>query len=173
MVRFWCPIAKMKATDKPLHMLLDLNKNIYFSKSYSRKLFVIKKTQLDFQKNIFKKLFKNNKNFDFWKNHFFDFFEKSMKIENFKILKNRNFEFLKRFCGQKNSTLFSENIFRKKSQSLVFRKSLFRKFLWKLYKNRKFHNFEKPIFSIFWKVVLKIFFWKSSWVFLVTKSFRL
>ena len=45
----------------PLHMLLDLSKNIYFSKSYSRKLFVVKKTQLDFQKNIFKKLFKKSK----------------------------------------------------------------------------------------------------------------
>ena len=53
-VRFWCPIAEMKATVMPLHMLLDLSKNIYFSKSYSRKLFVIKKTQLDFLKIFWK-----------------------------------------------------------------------------------------------------------------------
>ena len=42
-------------------MLLDLDKNIYFSKSYSRKLFVIKKTQLDFFEKYFQKTFQQKK----------------------------------------------------------------------------------------------------------------
>ena len=93
LVRFWCPIAKMKATDKPLHMLLDLSKNIYFSKSYSRKLFVVKKTQLDFQKKIFSKKIKNNQNFDFSKITFSIFLLK--REWKFEILKTQILDFMK------------------------------------------------------------------------------
>ena len=86
-VRFWCPVAEMKATDMPLHVLLDLSKNIYFSKSYSRKLFVIKKTQLDFHKNIFKK--KTLKKMIFQKNIFRFFWWKvneNRKFQNYENL---------------------------------------------------------------------------------------
>ena len=66
----------MKATVMPLHMLLDLNKNIYFSKSYSRKLFVVKKTQLDFLKNKNQKTFQKIQISIFKKSLFFDVFMK-------------------------------------------------------------------------------------------------
>ena len=38
-VRFGCPIAEMKDTVMPVHMPLDLYKNMYSFKSYSRKHF--------------------------------------------------------------------------------------------------------------------------------------
>ena len=78
-------------------------KNIYFFKSYSRKLFVIKKTQLDFlKKNIFKKskilIFQNFENFDFhW------LFKK--KLEKMSFSKIKILDFWKVFF--KNS--FSKN----------------------------------------------------------------
>ena len=56
-------------------MLLDLNKNIYFSKSYSRKLFVVKKLNSIFRKNIFQKTFFQTEKFEekkFSKNRHFD-----------------------------------------------------------------------------------------------------
>ena len=101
-VRFWCPIAEMKATVMPLHMILDLSKNIYFSKSYSRKLFATKKTQLDFQKNIFKKIKKYN-----------ILFFRNFEIFDFRWLfkeKNRKSDFLKnQNCGFFWTYFFSEN----------------------------------------------------------------
>ena len=51
----------MKATDKPLDMLLDLNKNIYFRKVIAENFLWSKKLNSIFRKNIFKKLFKKSK----------------------------------------------------------------------------------------------------------------
>ena len=106
MVRFWCPIAQMKATTIPLHMLLDLSKNIYFSKSYSRKLFVIKKAKLDFLKNIFKKLFKKSKILIFEKIIFLIFFWKVNENRKFQNFEKPKFWIFENFFFE---TFFFEN----------------------------------------------------------------
>ena len=67
----------MKATVMPVHMLLDLYKNIYFSKSYSRKLFVTEKIFPKKIENIFQKHFRKItflKKIDFSKIMFSKFF---------------------------------------------------------------------------------------------------
>ena len=145
-IRFWCPIAEMKATAMPLHMLLDLNKNIYFSKSYSRKLFVVVFQQLDFQKIFFRK-----NNFEKWQ--FLIFREKHFEIFFLEFF----FENIRFWCFQKNK-IFEKIFFRD------------RKFLqiWKI--------FEKVIFLkiiFFQNYFSEKYFMKIELSFFITKSFRL
>ena len=119
-VRFWCPIAKMKATDMPLHMLLDLNKNIYFSKSYSRKLFVVKKTQLVFLKKIFSKNFSKNPKFRFLKKSRFRFFWKVNENRKFQNFEKPKFWIFEKFFEK---YFFELSFFdHKKFSAVTFRK---------------------------------------------------
>ena len=123
MVRFLCPITEMKATVIPLHMLLDLSKNIHFPKSYSRKLFVTKKTQVDFQKIIFKKLFKKSKclgfrNFEIFNLH--RFFQRKYRKSD--LLKNHNFGFFEKFFEKYFSEIELSFFGHKKFSVVTFRK---------------------------------------------------
>ena len=82
-----------------------VKKYLFFQK-LQPKTFCGQKTQLDFQKKkIQKKRFKKSKISIFQKITFSIFFEKSMKIENFKILKNQNFGFFEKFF----ENIFSKN----------------------------------------------------------------
>ena len=95
-----------------------VKKYLFFQK-LQPKTFLVKKTQLDVLKNIFEKTFQKSKILIFEKTFFrVVFVEKSMKIENFKILKNQNFGFLKIFFQKTELSFFDHTKF----SAVTFRK---------------------------------------------------